>query len=308
MKKVIVTGGTGSIGKSFIEIYKERYEIFNISRDEFLQSELKRDVPSVNNIIGSIEDQNFILRAFDSIKPDIVVHTAAIKHIGIAENEPIQTCNINVVGSLNIISACIRNNVDVCVSISTDKACSPTGCYGHTKSLMEKCFIEANNNSGTRFAVCRFANVAHSRGSVLPIWLKLKKEDKPLLVTDINMNRLMFSLKDSTEFIDKTISLCKTHGGGFVGVKSDMKNVNIYDIAKEISDKIEIIGKISDVEKLDEDLIGIGELPFTYIIDDGYVMIRNKKNEGNNRLDKPINCKTAQNMDKDEIRKLIYGL
>ena len=174
MKKIIITGGSGTIGKAFIKNFPQ-YKYYNISRNENFIADLTRGYPHVENYVGNIEDKDFLIRTFKKIKPDIVIHTAAMKHINIAEENPIQACNVNVIGSLNVIHASIAANVPVTIGISTDKACSSESVYGDTKSLMEKCFMEANTKQN-KFALCRFANVAHSNGSVLPFWLNLKKQ------------------------------------------------------------------------------------------------------------------------------------
>jgi FlaA1/EpsC-like NDP-sugar epimerase len=238
---------------------------------------------------------------FESVRPDIVIHTAAMKHIDIIESEPIQACNINVVGSLNIISASTKYNVPITVAVSTDKACSSESVYGDTKHLMERCFMDANGGD-IRFSSCRFANVAHSTGSVLPFWLELKEKGLPLKLTDPKMNRLIFTQKDAVELIMKTVEYTETYGGGFVG-STQMKTTNMLDLAKVISREIEVVGKRAG-EKVDEDLISEKELPYTYVLDD-YIMIKEKENDGNNRLEYPYNSSTADVMTKSEMKILI---
>ena len=127
-----------------------------------------------------------------------------MKHIDLMEQNPIAGCNVNVIGSLNVISASMKYDVPITVAVSTDKACSSASVYGDTKSLMEKCFMEANTDRN-RFALTRFANVAHSNGSVLPFWLNLREKGLPLKLTDPKMNRLIFTQRDAAELIMKTI-------------------------------------------------------------------------------------------------------
>ena len=200
MKRVLITGGAGTIGKAFIKRYQDRFKFYNMSRDEGSQTQLKREFPEVENHIGPIEDIGSIYRVFESVKPDIVIHAAAMKHIDIIESEPIQACNINVVVSLNVILASTKYDVPITVAVSTDKACSSESVYGDTKSLMEKCFMEANTDKN-RFALTRFANVAHSNGSVLPFWLRLRSQGEPLKLTSEKMNRLMFSQDDAVSLV-----------------------------------------------------------------------------------------------------------
>ena len=276
MKRVLITGGAGTIGKAFIKRYQDRFKFYNMSRDEGSQTQLKREFPEVENHIGPIEDIGSVYRVFESVKPDIVIHAAAMKHIDIIESEPIQACNINVVGSLNVILASTKYDVPITVAVSTDKACSSESVYGDTKHLMERCFMDANSED-IRFSSCRFANVAHSNGSVLPFWLGLKEKGLPLKLTDPKMNRLIFTQKDAAELIMKTITYTEMLGGGFVG-STKMKTTNMLDLAKVISDDIEVVGKRAG-EKVDEDLISEKELPYTYVRGD-YIMIKQEENCG----------------------------
>jgi len=302
MKKLLITGGSGTIGRKFIETYYDEYEIYNYSRDESLQAELLRTFPKVKNIVGSVEDKSMLFTIFDKIKPDIVVHSAAMKHLDMAEKNPIQACKVNIVGSLNIIDASIRSDVKVTIAISTDKSCDPENTYGYSKSLMERCFLDANTDRN-RFACTRFANVTHSSGSVIPFWLKLKNEGKSLKLTDKDMNRLMFSQLDSVKLVKKAIDECERKGG-FV-LSTIMKKTNMYELAKFISDDIEMVGKRAG-EKLDEKLISEKELPFTYV-DGNYVFIRKDMNEDiDNRLDKELSSRTGENMNEQDLEELVY--
>tara|TARA_B100000287_G_scaffold373776_1_gene373160 strand:+ start:367 stop:1278 length:912 start_codon:yes stop_codon:yes gene_type:complete len=302
MKKLLITGGSGTIGRKFIETYYDDYEIYNYSRDESLQAELLRTFPKVKNIVGSIEDKSMLFTTFDKIKPDIVVHSAAMKHLDMAENNPIQACKVNVVGSLNIIEASIHSDVKVTIAISTDKSCDPENTYGYSKSLMERCFLDANTDRN-RFACTRFANVTHSSGSVIPFWLKLKSEGKSLKLTDKDMNRLMFSQLDSVKLVKKAIDECEKEGG-FI-LSTIMKKTNMYELAKFISDDIEMVGK-RDGEKLDEKLISEKELPYTYV-DGNYVFIKKDENQDvSNRLNKELSSRTGENMNEKDLEELVY--
>ena len=309
-KKILITGGAGTIGKAFIKRYHGKFEFHNMSRNETSQTQLKREFPGVENHIGNIEILFDVFRVFEKVRPDIVIHTAAMKHIDIIEHEPIQACNINVVGSLNIISASNKYNVPITVAVSTDKACSSESVYGDTKHLMERCFMNANGED-VRFSSCRFANVAHSSGSVLPFWLGLKEKGLSLKLTDPKMNRLIFTQRDAVELIMKTIKYTEMYGGGFVG-STKMKTTNMLDLAKVISDDIQIVGK-RVAEKIDEDLISEKELPYTYVIGD-YIMIKQEENCGKSscgtlsRLEYPYNSTTADSMTKKEMQELIWNI
>ena len=232
--KVLITGGTGTVGKALIKNNDNEY--INVSRNEEKIAELKREYPEVKSYVGNIEDKGLLLRVFKDVKPDVVVHAAAMKHIDLMEKNPIAGCNINVMGSLNVVEASIINDVPITVGISTDKACLAESVYGASKYLMERVFMNSNNDNN-RFSLTRFANVAHSTGSVLPFWLKLKEKGEYLKLTDPDMNRLIFTQFEAAQLIKRTIKWTEQHGGGFV--KSfRMKCVNMMDLAMTISDKI----------------------------------------------------------------------
>ena len=299
--KILITGGTGTVGKSLLKLNDNEY--ISVSRNEEKIAEVRREFPNVKYYVGNVEDKGLLLRVFKDVKPDVVVHTAAMKHIDLMETNPISGCNINVLGSLNVVEASIINDVPITVGISTDKACLSESVYGASKYLMERVFMNTNNTDN-RFSLTRFANVAHSNGSVLPFWLKLKKEGKALKLTDPNMNRLIFTQKDAAELIKRTIDYTKTDGGGFV-MSYKMKCVNMLDLAKVISDDIEIVGKRPG-EKTDEDLISENEIDRTYIHDND-ILIRNEVNRYVNTLSSPYNSKTAEKMSKDEMKALVWG-
>ena len=299
--KVLITGGTGTVGRAIIKNGDDEY--INISRNEGKIAELNREHPDVKSYVGNIEDKSFLLRVFKDVKPDIVIHSAAMKHIDLMETNPIAGCNVNVKGSINVIEASIINDVHITIGISTDKACLAESVYGASKYIMERVFMNTNN-SGNRFALTRFANVAHSNGSVLPFWCKSYLEGKPLKLTDPKMNRLIFTEDDAASLIDRTVKHTKKFGGGFVN-SYKMKCVNMLDLAKFISDDVEIIGKRPG-EKTDEDLISQREISKTFIYKND-IHIRMEENEDSNKLSAPYNSKTAEQMSEADMEKLVWG-
>ncbi len=303
--KILITGGTGTVGKALIKLNDNEY--INVSRNEEKIAELKREHPEVKSYVGNIEDKGLLLRVFKDVKPDVVVHAAAMKHIDLMETNPIAGCNINVMGSLNVVEASIINDVPITVGISTDKACLAESVYGASKYLMERVFMNSNNDNANRFALTRFANVAHSNGSVLPFWLKLKSEGKPLKLTDPDMNRLIFTQEDAAHLINRTIKWTRDHGGGFVN-SYKMKCINMLDLAMFIANEevpIDIVGKRPG-EKTNEDLISEREINRTYIHGDD-IHIRMEENEGADRLTEPYNSKSADMMTEEEMEKLVWG-
>ena len=299
--KILITGGTGTVGKSLIKLNDNEY--INVSRNEEKIAELKREHPEVKSYVGNIEDKGLLLRVFKDVKPDAVVHAAAMKHIDLMEKNPIAGCNINVMGSLNVVEASIINDIPITVGISTDKACLAESVYGASKYLMERVFMNSNNDTN-RFSLTRFANVAHSTGSVLPFWLKQKEKDEYLKLTDPDMNRLIFTQFEAAQLIKRTIKWTEQHGGGFV--KSfRMKCVNMWDLAMTISDKIEVVGKRPG-EKTDEDLVSENEVNRTFLYGDD-IHIRMEENEQDNKLTEPYNSKSAVMMTEEEMEELVWG-
>ena len=292
MKKILIVGGSGTIGSAFIREFSDRHRFTSVARNELLQADLKQKYPDVDIFMSDIESEDSLITIFSKVKPDIVIHMAAMKHVNLAEENPINACRVNVLGSLNVISASIKTNVPMTVAISTDKACFPENVYGYTKSLMEHCFINANTKDN-KFAVCRFANVTNTNGSVIPFWLSQKEKNESLKLTDKNMNRLMFSQKAAVNLINNSINYCENNGGGFIA-SSFMKSVNMYDLAKVISDDVEIVG-LRPGERLDEKLISEKELPFTYI-ENNLILLKKELNLGKNKLDEEYSSRTVDKM------------
>ena len=301
MKKILITGGAGTVGSSFINKYYNDYDFYNVSRNESQITKLKQNFPKVKSFLADIRDLDAMINIFEQIKPDIVIHAAAMKHINLAEENPAKAVEINVVGSLNIIKASVRAKVPLTIGISTDKACNPDSVYGYTKSMMESMFKQYHNEK-TKFICTRFANVANSNGSVIPFWLSEAEKGNKLKLTDPNMNRLMFSEDAAAELI--FMAICSA-----IGIKSSfilckiMKTVNMLDLANMIGDGVEIIGKRPG-EKLNEMLISKKELPYTANAGDGYVYISTNKQDTN--LTKEHSSANAEKMTEQEMKDLIW--
>tara|TARA_A100001515_G_scaffold144578_1_gene149119 strand:+ start:5126 stop:6046 length:921 start_codon:yes stop_codon:yes gene_type:complete len=306
MKKILITGGAGTVGSSFIEQYYNDYEFFNVSRNEMQIADLKQKFEKVKSFVADICDLDSMINIFEQVQPDIVIHAAAMKHINLAEENPAKAVEINIVGSLNIIKASIRAEVPLTIGISTDKACKPDSVYGYTKSMMESMFKQYHNDK-TKFVCTRFANVANSNGSVIPFWISEAKKGNALKLTDPKMNRLMFSKKESAKLIHKAIDQSQVSNESFIICKI-MKNVNLLELAKSLSDKeVEIIGKRPG-EKLNETLISEREIPYTFILDD-YVYISPTKTDTlyNVRLVKEHSSANAEWMSVKELEELVWS-
>lgn len=299
MKNIFITGGTGTVGFNFIKRNYHNYNIFTTARNQEKLHYLKCHFPNVTCFNYGIEQKEQLDNLFHEIHPDIVVHAAALKHVHIAEEQPTQTILVNIIGSLNVLNCCIKNNIDKCIVISTDKACAQSNVYGTTKYLMEKMFLEHKHI--IKLGIARFGNIANSTGSVLPFWKDLKAKNLPLKITDPSMNRFMFTIDDAIDIIDKCIEHTSIETG-FILTKN-MKAVNIGTLAKLISENYEVIGKRPG-EKDNEDLISETELPYTEI-KDSYILIKEYKTKKETQVIIPLNTKTCELMNENEIRKLI---
>ena len=302
MKKVLITGGAGTVGSAFIRKFYNDYEFYNISRNETQIAELQRNFPKVKSFLGNICDLDTMINIFETVKPDIVIHAAALKHINLAEENAATAVEINVLGSLNIIKASIRSSVPLTVGISTDKACDPDSVYGYTKRMMEHMFFQHHNQT-TKFVCTRFANVAHSNGSVIPFWLSEAANGNVLKLTDVRMNRLMFSKSDAADVISKAINYATdTTDESFILCRK-MKNVKMSELIKLISGKFEIIGKRPG-EKLNEVLVSDKELKRT-LVNGNDILIFDSEITGSN-LDKEFSSLTAECMTLNEMENLLW--
>lgn len=264
---ILITGGTGSFGHSFIPMTLEKYnpkKIVILSRDEMKQWEmakLYKDDLRVRFLIGDVRDKDRLYRALDGI--DYVVHAAASKIVPIAEYDPFECVKTNVMGAMNLIDACIDKKVKRIVALSTDKASSPANLYGATKLTSDRLFVAGNSYSGehaTNFSVVRYGNVMGSRGSVIPFFMSIPKDDV-LPITDNQMTRFMITLKESVELVWHAFDDMR---GGEIYVKK-IPSMKVTDIALAVNDKAKQVEVgIRPGEKLHEQMIGIEDAIHTY--------------------------------------------
>ena len=265
---ILITGGTGSFGNSFVPLTLQKYNpkrLVIFSRDEMKQWEMAKFYKNdkrVRFFIGDVRDKNRLHRALQDV--EFVVHAAATKIVPTAEYNPFESVKTNVNGAMNLIDACIDQNVKKVVALSTDKASSPSNLYGATKLAADKLFIASNSTyargNDTCFAVVRYGNVMSSRGSVIPLFMSLKdKEELP--ITDLRMSRFMISLDQGVELVWKAFEDME---GGEIYVKK-IPSMKIVDIAKVIAPKAthKIIG-IRPGEKLHEQMISLEDSYSTY--------------------------------------------
>jgi UDP-N-acetylglucosamine 4,6-dehydratase/5-epimerase len=275
-KTILITGGTGSFGNTFVPMTLDRYnpkKIIIFSRDEMKQWEMAKKFEGdarVRFFIGDVRDKERLYRALDGV--DYVVHAAATKIVPTAEYNPFECVKTNINGAMNLIDACIDKGIKRVVALSTDKASSPINLYGATKLASDKLFVAGNSYSGghdTRFAVVRYGNVMGSRGSVIPFFLSIK--DKGVLpITDGRMTRFMITLEEGVELVWHAF---EDMAGGEVYVKK-IPSMKVTDVALATvpNAKQEIVG-IRPGEKLHEQMISAEDALYTYEYPEHYKIL-----------------------------------
>jgi UDP-N-acetylglucosamine 4,6-dehydratase (inverting) len=269
-KSILITGGTGSLGKALtahiLATYPSIKKLVIYSRDEQKQFHMAQEYPTnkypqIRFLIGDVRDRERLIRAFKDI--DYIVHAAAMKHVPIAEYNPDECVKTNIHGAQNVIDACLQTNVERVVALSTDKACAPINLYGATKLASDKLFVAANNITGwnpIRFSVVRYGNVMGSNGSVIPFFINKKKEGI-LPITDPEMTRFNISLDGGVEMVMHALE----HAWGGEVFVPKIPSYKIMDIAEAIGPNCEhkIVG-IRPGEKVHEEMITASDSFYTY--------------------------------------------
>lgn len=275
-KNILITGGTGSFGKVFTKYLLNNYKpskIVILSRDEFKQYQMQSEFENnslLRYFIGDVRDKERLYRAFHGM--NFVIHAAALKQVPAAEYNPFEAIKTNVLGAQNVIEACIDNDVEKVIALSTDKAANPLNLYGATKLCSDKLFVAGNSYAGgrtTRFSVVRYGNVLGSRGSVIPLFKK-QKDSGTLTVTDKRMTRFWITLDDAIKLVGKAFH-CMVGGEIFI---PKIPSMTMLDMAKAIAPECEIkeIG-IRPGEKLHEVMIPSDDARHTREYSDHYRII-----------------------------------
>ena len=321
-KTILITGGTGSFGKKFVETLIKGYKpkkIIIFSRDELKQYLMKAQLKDFNKtlryFLGDVRDLERLKLAMRSV--DIVVHAAALKHVESGEYNPFEVIKTNVVGTQNVVDAVVDSKVERAIFLSTDKAVSPVNLYGASKLAAEKLFIAANNYSLKKFSVVKYGNVFNSRGSVVPTFIEQIKKKNKLFLTNKNMTRFNISLEEGVNFV---IMALKNMIGGetFIPI---MDTIEIFDLVKIFKPKngFSEIG-IKPGEKIHEELISNSDnsikikskkyyiiCPSTLLISDNLVKKYLKINKG--KIIKKNFSYNSSNQEKrlklNQIKKLI---
>lgn len=296
-KSILITGGTGSFGKAFTKTILEKWpevkRLVIYSRDEQKQFQMAQEHPAnkysqIRFFIGDVRDEQRLIRAFRGI--DYVIHAAAMKHVPIAEYNPDECIKTNVIGAQNVIHASLETGVERVVALSTDKACAPINLYGATKLTSDKLFIAANNikgNNPIKFSVVRYGNVMGSNGSVIPFFIKKRKEGV-LPITVKNMTRFNISLDHG---VDMVLHALEHAWGGELFVPK-IPSYKIMDVAEAIGPECEhkIIG-IRPGEKIHEEMITSSDSFFTYDLGKYYVIVPQTPNWKLNEFIQQFNAK-----------------
>lgn len=275
-KSILITGGTGSFGKQYVQTILQYYKprrVIVYSRDELKQFEMQQtfNTPEMRYFIGDVRDAERLSQAMRGV--DYVIHAAALKQVPAAEYNPMECIKTNIHGAQNVIDAAIENEVEKVIALSTDKAANPINLYGATKLASDKLFVAANNVTGghrTRFSVVRYGNVVGSRGSVVPFFKKLISDGATELpVTDPRMTRFWITIQDGVHFVLRNFE--RMHGGEIFVPK--LPSMRITDLVEAMATgiPIKVIG-IRPGEKLHEIMVPADDSHLTLEFDNHYVI------------------------------------
>ena len=319
-KKILITGGTGSLGqaltKRLLEHDVDAIRIFSRNESKQIDMESKFSDKRLRFLLGDIRDFDRLNRAFEDI--DIVFHAAALKHVPVIEYNPYEAIKTNVIGAQNVISACVQQNVERVICIGTDKAVFPINTYGATKLLMEKLFVTASNYLNkkryhTKFITLRYGNVIGSSSSVIPKFIEQIKNKKSVTITDPKMTRFSITMDEALDFI---LNATKIGQGSEIFVPK-MKAYTITSVKDALFELLENTGEkitgIREGEKLDEVLISDVEMRFCWELDDMYVIhssINKNYYEGAENLKKIESMDSyssvgASKLSNNELKKII---
>tara|TARA_Y100000748_G_scaffold294446_1_gene285102 strand:- start:744 stop:1745 length:1002 start_codon:yes stop_codon:yes gene_type:complete len=321
-KKILITGGTGSLGNALTQRLLEQdvdtVRIFSRNESKQLEMESKFDDDRLRFLIGDVRDYERLERAVEDI--DIVFHAAALKHVPVIEYNPFEAIKTNVLGSQNVINACLKENIERAICVGTDKAVSPLNTYGATKLLMEKLFVTANNylkkeRHKTKFIALRYGNVLGSSGSVIPKFIEQIKKKEKITITDPNMARFSISMDEALDFILKATTV----GQGSEIFIPKLRAYSIIDVKDALFELLgntdeEIIG-IRPGEKLDEVLINKDEMKYSWDYQDMYMIVNPTVQRFISSLENFPEKKKLENMEvyssdlvekipKDELKKI----
>ena len=324
MIKILITGGTGSLGTALTtRLLKEGADtirIFSRNENKQITMESKFNDDRLRFLLGDIRDYSRLVRAMEDI--DIVFHAAALKHVPVIEYNPFEAIKTNVIGSQNVIDACLEENVSKAIAIGTDKAVSPLNTYGATKLLMEKLFVTASNylkkeRHQTKFSALRYGNVLGSSGSVIPKFIQQIKNKEKITITDPNMTRFSITMNDALDFILNATSIAK---GSEIFVPK-LRAYTIDDVKDALFELLEKTDEenigIREGEKLNEILINSDEIRYSWEYKNMYMILNPsvQKNiladefENKNKINDMVDYSSGnvEKIPKDEMKKIILN-
>jgi FlaA1/EpsC-like NDP-sugar epimerase len=312
MKKILITGGTGYLGRNLALFYKKKYKVFIGARNN-KQNFLVKNLTNCEVVPLDVSNIESVNDCLNYSKPDIVIHAAATKFVDLSEKFPFECIDINIVGSANIARACINKKIPTVIGVSTDKASPPIkNIYGLSKSCMERLFSSIEPYGKTKFICVRYGNVTWSTGSVLPIWKQMFNKNKTILTTGPNMRRFFFSVDEAVSLIDQALKLKNKLAGKILS--AEMKSSKMIDILKVWIKKFGGNYKIIQTRKgdrLDEYLIGEDELKYAEVlkIKGKKYFVINFNKLSKKPLKKIVSSKDAKKLSQSEIEKIIqFGL
>ena len=322
-KKILITGGTGSLGqaltKQLLNTGVKTIRIFSRNENKQITMESKFNDDRLRFLLGDVRDYPRLVRAMEDI--DIVFHAAALKHVPVIEYNPFEAIKTNVIGSQNVINACLENDVSKAICIGTDKAVSPLNTYGATKLLMEKLFVSASNylneeRHKTKFIALRYGNVLGSSGSVIPKFIEQIKNKQKITITDPNMTRFSITMDDALNFIVHAAEL----GKGSEIFLPKLRAYTISDVKAALFELLdhaeeEVIG-IRPGEKIDEILISTDEIRHGWEYENMYMIADNSKLSVDDQQVlypgikaiqnmETYSSKTAEKIPKEELKNII---
>jgi UDP-N-acetylglucosamine 4,6-dehydratase len=310
MKKLLITGGSGFLGRNLAIKLKENYRVILTSRNN-KQNFLTQKITGCEVIPMDVTNIESIRDVFNEVKPDIVIHAAATKFVDLCEKFPMETIDVNIIGSQNIARVSIEKGVDIVIGISTDKACPPVrNIYGLSKASMEKLFCLMDSKSKTKFTCVRYGNVVWSTGSVFPVWKDMHEKTGMIKSTGPEMRRFFFTVDDAVKLVTDAIDNIETIHGKILS--REMKAAQISDI---LDVWIELYGGKWETmegrpgERNDEYLVGEIELDYSTKININGVnhFLISPNTKSTNRLENILYSNNTEKLTKEEIKNLILA-
>ena len=307
-KKILITGGSGYLGRNLAKKLKNKYRIYLGSRNN-QRNDLAKNETGCEAFPLDVVNINSVIDAVNYVKPDIIIHAAATKFVDLSEKYPLECHDVNILGSANIARVAIDKKIEGVIGISSDKASPPVkNIYGMSKAVMEKLFISLSNNHKTKFTCVRYGNVTWSTGSVLPIWSKMFKKNKTILTTGPYMRRFFFTVDEAVELVATSLKNINFLNGKILS--KEMKSSRMIDILKvwkKIYGGKYIIKNERKGDRVDEYLIGETELNYSkeiYFNKKKYFLIDQDINKIN-PIKKIVSSLNAKKLSENEIKNIL---